>query len=99
MASKTVVFYLSDELFAIDTPILVTSDAQSTAIRNIELASDRSAETWRAHCTALDDDLVHRLGMASDRGRGLVAGDHAACEAAVWVCDACHEFRDLFHVR
>ena len=30
-------------------PILVTIEAQSTAILKIELASDRSAETWEAH--------------------------------------------------
>src|SRR5215475_4429133 len=47
--SKKVVFYLSDEIFAIRAPILVTIDAQSTAILTIELASDRSAKTWETH--------------------------------------------------
>jgi len=98
MESKTIVFYLSDELFAIRTPILVTIDAQSTAILTIELAADRSAETWRAHCAELDDHLFHSSGMASDRGVGLVAGYQAACEEALWVCDYFHEFRDLFNL-
>jgi len=38
---EKVVFYLSDEMFAIRAPILVSIDAQSTAILKIELASDR----------------------------------------------------------
>jgi len=49
MPHQKVVFYLSDEIFAIRAPILVTIDAQSTAILKIELASDRSAQTWEAH--------------------------------------------------
>jgi len=96
MASKTVVLYLSDEIFASHTPILVTIDAQSTAILNIERASDRSAETWSAHCAELDEHGFHSTGMASDRGVGLVAGYHAACAEALWVWEYFHEFRDLF---
>jgi hypothetical protein len=98
MPSKTWVFYLSDELFAIHAPILVTIDAQSTTILNIELASDRSAETWKAHFEALDKHHFVSLGMASDRGKGVVAGYQAACDMALWVADYFHEFRDLFEV-
>jgi hypothetical protein len=96
--SKKVVFYLSDEIFAMHTPILVTIDARSTTILNIELASDRSADTWRAHFEALADHQFFSLGMASDRGLGLVAGYQAACDMALWVADYFHEFRDLFEV-
>jgi hypothetical protein len=96
MPSKTCVFYLSDEIFAIHTPIVVTIDARSTTILTIELASDRSADTWRAHCEALEEHHVFSLGMASDRGLGLVAGYRAACDMALWVADYFHEFRDLF---
>src|SRR5882672_5381672 len=91
------VFYLSDEIFAIGTPILVTVDAQSTAILKIQLASDRSAQTWKAHFDNLGDHLFHSIGMASDRGVGLMAGYHAACQDGLWVCDQFHEFHDLFH--
>ena len=80
-------FYLSDEIFAIHAPILVTIDARSTTILNIELASDRSAETWRAHFEALAEHQFVSLGMASDRGLGLVAGYQAACDMALWVAD------------
>jgi hypothetical protein len=95
MASKKFVFYLSDEIFAIHAPILVTIDAQSTAILNIELASDRSAETWKAHFEALEEHQFVSLGMASDRATGLMAGYQAACDIALWVADYFHEFRDL----
>ena len=99
MPSKTLVFYLSDEIFAIHAPILVTIDARSTTILNIELASDRSADTWRAPFEALEHHQCVSLGMASDRGLGLVAGYRAACDMALWVADYFHEFRDLFEVQ
>jgi hypothetical protein len=99
MAEHTVVFYLSDEIFARHQPILVTIEAQSTAILKIQLASERSAETWQAHFEDLSEHRFHSIGMASDRGRGLVAGYHAACQDARWVCDRFHEFRDLFDRR
>src|SRR6266568_7342585 len=98
MPSKTWVFYLSDEIFAIHTPILVTIDARSTAILNIELASERSAETWKAHFEALEEHHFFSLGMASDRATGLMAGYQTACDMALWVADYFHAFRDLFEV-
>lgn len=99
MAEHKVVFYLSDEIFARHQPILVTIEAQSTAILKIQLASDRSAETWKAHFDDLGDHRFDSIGMASDRGLGLVAGYHAACQDARWVCDRFHEFQDLFDRR
>src|SRR6266403_1052233 len=97
VAEKKMVFYLSDEIFAIGVPILVTLEAQSTAILKIELASDRSAATWEAHFKDLDKHLFHSIGMASDRGTGLMAGYQAACQDGRWVCDQFHEFQELFH--
>jgi hypothetical protein len=97
MPHKKVVFYLSDEIFAIRAPILVTIDAQSTAILKIELASDRSAKTWETHFKDLGAHRFHSLGMASDRGVGLTAGYRAACQEGFWVCDQFHEFQDLFN--
>ena len=98
MPSQTYVFYLSDEIFALHAPILVTIDAASTAILKIELASERSADTWQAHFEALETHHFSSRGMASDRGLGLVAGYRAACDMALWVTDYFHEFRDLFEV-
>jgi hypothetical protein len=97
MPHQKVVFYLSDEIFAIRAPILVTIDAQSTAILKIELASDRSAQTWEAHFKALGAHRFHSLGMASDRGVGLKAGYQMACQEGFWVCDQFHEFQELFN--
>jgi len=97
IAEKKMVFYLSDEIFAIGVPILVTLEAQSTAILKIELAVDRSAETWEAHFKDLGHHLFHSIGMASDRGTGLMAGYQAACQDGRWVCDQFHEFQELFH--
>jgi hypothetical protein len=97
MPHQKVVFYLSDEIFALRAPSLVTLDAQSTAILKIELASDRSAQTWEAHFKALGAHRFHSLGLASDRGVGLKAGYQAACQEGFWVCDQFHEFQDLFN--
>src|SRR6266853_1247497 len=99
MAEHKVAFYLSDEIFARHQPILVTIESQSTAMLKIQLASERSAETWEAHFDDLSEHHFHSIGMASDRGRGLVAGSQAACQDARWVCDRFHEFRDLFDRR
>ena len=99
MTSQTVVFYLSDEIFAIHAPILVTIEPQSTTILHIELATDRSASTWKAHFDTLTDHHFYSLGMASDRGLGLVAGYRDACPGALWVGDHFHEFQGLYDVR
>jgi len=97
MPEKKGVFYLSDEIFAIRAPILVTIDARSTTILKIELASDRSAKTWETHFKALGAHRFHSLGMASDRGVGLKAGYQAACQDGFWVCDQFHAFQDLYN--
>ena len=98
MPSQTGVLYLRDEICALHAPMLVTMDARSTAILTMELAADRSADTWRAHGEAREAPHCSSLGMASDRGLGLVAGSHAACNMALWVAESCHAFRDLFAV-
>jgi hypothetical protein len=95
MAARTVGFSLSEEIFARHQPLLVTIEAHSTAILKIPLATERSAETWQAHFADLGNHRCHSIGMASDRGRGLVAGYHAACQDARWVCDRFHAFHDL----
>ncbi|MEE8303710.1 MAG: hypothetical protein V3S24_14890, partial [Candidatus Tectomicrobia bacterium] len=97
MAEKKMVLYLSDAIFAIGAPLLVTLEAQSTAILKIELASDRSAQTWQTHFEDLGNHLFHSIGMASDRGAGLMAGYQAACQDGRWVCDQFHAFHDLLH--
>src|SRR5262249_36928704 len=99
MEEHAVVFYLSDEIFARHQPILVTIEAQSTAILKIQLASDRSAETWKAHFDDLGAHRFHSIGMASDRGFGLVAGYHPAGPDARWGWDRVHAFQKLLDPR
>jgi hypothetical protein len=53
---------------------------------------------WKAHFAARHDHHFSGLGMASDRGLGLVAGYQAAFDTALWGCEYFHEFRDLFTV-
>jgi len=96
MPQTQLVFYLSDEIFALQRPILITLEAQSTAILKVQLASERSAPTWQRHFEELRDHHFQSTGLASDRGVGLVAGYQAACPEALWVCDQFHEFQDLF---
>lgn len=95
MPSKTLVLSLSEAMFALHGPIVVTIDARSTTILTSELASDRSADTWKAPCEARENHQCVSLGLASDRGLGLVAGSRAACDSAWWGAEYCHEFRDL----
>ncbi len=98
-AERPVVLYLRDEMFARPQPLLVTIEAHSTAMLKIPLASERAAETWTTHCDDLGAHRFHSIGMASDRGLGLMAGSHAACPDAPWVCDRFHAFQDLLDRR
>jgi hypothetical protein len=99
MPSTTVVFYLGDGIFALHTPIWVTIEPHSTAILRIELAADRSAATWKAHFDTLQAHHFSSIGLASDRGVGLVAGYREAHPEALWVSDQFHAFHDLFNLR
>ncbi|WP_146066692.1 hypothetical protein, partial [Candidatus Venteria ishoeyi] len=89
------VFYLSDEIFALDYPILITIDPVSTAILRMEIAPDRKTKTWKAHFEALDAQQFTTKGLGSDRGNGLVQGYKAAYQNTVWSSDHFHEFRGL----
>jgi hypothetical protein len=74
MAERTVVFSLSDAMFARHQPSLGTLAAHSTAMLQMHLASERSAEPWNAHGDDRGEPRFHSLGMASERGRGLMGG-------------------------
>ena len=69
--SQTWVFYLSDEIFALDKPILITIDARRTTILNIELAPDRSAETWQAHFAALEQSITSCAPQPANKAQAL----------------------------
>jgi len=84
--------------FARHQPILVTIEAQSTAILKMQLASDRSAETWKAHFDDLGDHRFpqHRHGLRSGLADG---GLSRGLPRRAMVCDRFHEFQDLFDRR
>jgi len=70
-----IVFLLCDEIFTHGQPILITVEPRSLAILKIELAENRTAETWKKHWDALADaGLIERQTVVSDQGSGLVKG-------------------------
>lgn len=93
------VFFLSDELFTLGCPILVTIDPVSTAILRIDLAADRKSDTWQTHFSALKDHQFIAKGLGSDRGVGIINGFQRVCPDVVWCSDHFHEFTDLIKLR
>src|SRR5882724_8744025 len=85
MPHQKVVFYLSDEIFAIRAPILVTIDAQSTTILKIELASDRSAKTWETHFKALGALSLSIGGVGPPTGVWPITPDPSLLARFIWV--------------
>jgi hypothetical protein len=94
-SSPRQVIYLSDEIFAISSPILITIEPKSTAILKIELAKDRTAETWQQHFDSLKQQNYIANGLSSDRGNGIIAGFQGIYPEADWFSDHFHEFRGL----
>lgn len=93
------IFYLSDEIFALGRPILVTIDPVSTAILRIELAPNRTGDTWKKHFSALKDHQLISIGLGSDRGRGIINGFQGVYPCEIWCSDHFHEFRELTKLR
>ncbi|MBU2461509.1 hypothetical protein KKH65_01385 [bacterium] len=89
------VLFLSDELFSGSQPILITIEPQSAAILRIELAKDRTADTWESHWKVLEENQFYTLGLVSDRGSGLVEGFKEAFPDMPYYPDLFHEIRDL----
>lgn len=92
------VLFLSDELFSGSQPILITIEPQSMAILRIELAKDRSADTWKSHWIAIEKNQFYTLGLVSDRGKGLVEGFKGAFPDLTYYPDMFHDLRDLAKV-
>ncbi len=65
------VVFLSDELFSKQIPILVTVEAQSTAILRIELADTRKADDWKRHWNLIEENGYHAIYLVSDEGTAL----------------------------
>jgi hypothetical protein len=93
--AECLVFFLSDELFALNRPILVTIDPVSTAILRIEPAPNRDAKTWTLHYQALMDHSIMAKGLCSDRATSINKGLQAVYDNLVWCSDHFHEFNGL----
>ena len=65
----------------------------------IALATDRSASTWNAHFATLHAHHFSRIGMASDRGVGLVAGSREAHPEALGVREQLPALHALCNLR
>jgi hypothetical protein len=90
------VIFLSDEIFALGCPILITIEPKSTAILKIELASNCSADTWQNHYEELELNQFIAKALASDRGKGITGGFKAVHPQSPWYSDHFHEFMELF---
>jgi hypothetical protein len=90
------VIYLSDEIFALGCPILITIEPKSTAILKMELAPNRSSESWKNHSEELQLNQFVAKALASDRGKGITGGYKAVYPHLPWYSDHFHEFRGLF---
>jgi len=96
LSSSRLVIFLSDEIFALGCPILVTIEPKSTAILKIELASNRTKETWQNHYEELQLNKFIAKALASDRGKGITGGFEAVYSQSLWFSDHFHEFRGIF---
>ena len=65
---------VADEIFIGNQPILITAEPKSSVILSIELASDRTKNTWSEHITKIEsDEKIDIVSMATDEGTGLRA--------------------------
>ncbi len=88
--SVKLVVFLSDELFAKRTPILVTVDPQSSVLLRIELAHTRQIEDWKRQWECLRDNGIQAVYLVSDEGSGLTGAQKEALADLVWQPDTYH---------
>ena len=85
-----IVVFLSDEIFSKNTPILVTVDADSSAILRIEITNSRKAEEWKHHWQCLEDNDIFAAYLVCDEGTGLCAAKKEALPEIVRQSDTYH---------
>jgi hypothetical protein len=88
--SVRLVVFLSDELFAKRTPILVTVDPQSSVLLRVELADTRKIEDWKQHWECLRDNGIQAVYLVSDEGTALTGAQKEALADLVWQPDTYH---------
>jgi tetratricopeptide (TPR) repeat protein len=75
LSGAQILFLLSDEIFTLGQPILITVEPRSLAILKIELVDKREAETWKQHWEQLAEaEVITHPMVVSDQGSGLVKG-------------------------
>ena len=89
------IIYMSDEIFANSRPILITIEHKSSAILKIELAENRSKETWGQHFIQIEQNGFYTIGLSSDGGTGVTGGYGEKFPDNPWYSDHFHEFSDL----
>ena len=65
------VIFASDEIFAKNTPIMITVDPISTAILKIELLNKRTAEAWISHWETIEENGCIPVYLVCDGGTAL----------------------------
>ena len=65
------VIFASDEIFAKNSPILITVDPLSTAILKIEILDKRTAEAWIKHWESIEDNGCSPIYLVCDGGIAL----------------------------
>jgi hypothetical protein len=85
-----IVVFLSDEIFSKNTPILVTVDANSSAILRIELAHSRKADKWKHHWQCLEENDIFAAYLVCDEGTGLCAAKKEALPEIIRQSDTYH---------
>ncbi len=88
--SVKLVVFLSDELFAKHTPILVTVDPQSSALLRIELAKTRQIEDWKRQWECLRENGIQAVYLVSDEGQAVTGAQKEALADLVWQPDTYH---------
>jgi hypothetical protein len=72
MDDKIEITAVSDEIFIGNQPILITAEPKSSAILAIELAKDRTKDTWSEHITKIElSGKIEIISMVTDEGTGL----------------------------
>jgi hypothetical protein len=84
------VVFASDEVFAKDTPILVTVDPVSSAILRIELSDTRKANDWINHWNCIEKNGHLAIYLVSDEGTGLTSGYSKGLSEVSWQPDTFH---------
>ena len=80
----------SDEIFSNSQPILIDVDPISSIILKIELAQDRTGETWSEHYNGILENGFEIDGVTSDGGTGLLSGLKKSQIEVSWQPDTYH---------